>query len=340
MDYIVNEKAVRVLNKINLRLNKGEITGVVGESGSGKSTLALTLIGLLPENARVTSGEVLLEDKTVLTPNFSAFEELRGTSIAMIFQEPLNSLNPVYKVGYQIAEAIMVRELRKKEDLNYSPPLAYDYSKTKKETKRFFEFLKRPKLNPEVKKEIIDILKAVRISNPEDVINKYPHELSGGMRQRVMIAMALVEHPDVLIADEPTTALDVTTQAKVLKLLKDLAEEYKTAIMLISHDLSVVSEVANSVAVMYLGEIMEYSPSNELFSKPLHPYTKGLIESIPSLGVDEYQNPIPGNIPSPSSPPSGCRFHTRCSFAFEKCKTDEPIETILNQRMVKCHLYR
>ncbi|MEM3799403.1 MAG: ABC transporter ATP-binding protein [Thermoprotei archaeon] len=340
VEYLVNNKPVRVLNRVNLKLGRSKITGVVGESGSGKSTLALSLIGLLPSNARVVEGEVILSGVSVLTSNHSVFESLRGVRVAMIFQEPLNSLNPVYKVGYQIAEAIMVREMRSIEGEPYSVPRYYDYSRVRHSSRSFLEIFRRPKLSPRIMEEVIEVLKSVRISNPEDVVNKYPHELSGGMRQRVMIAMALVQHPDVLIADEPTTALDVTTQAKVLKLLQELAEKYNTAVMLISHDLSVVSDVSDSVAVMYLGEIVEYSSNRDLFKSPLHPYTKGLINSIPLLSVEEYQSPIPGNIPSPSNPPSGCRFHTRCPLVFEKCKSVVPPESLIAEgKIVRCHLY-
>jgi oligopeptide/dipeptide ABC transporter ATP-binding protein len=336
--YATHRGLVRVLQGVSLGIEKGRILGVVGESGSGKSTLGLSVIGLLPPNAKVLDGSVTFHDREILTSKESNFESVRGTGIAMIFQEPLNSLNPVYRVGFQIAEAIRVRDSRE----DGSEWEVHDYASEARPGKAssFGSVFSRVKVTPEIRKEIVELLTAVRIVDPESVVNKFPHELSGGMRQRVMIAMALAERPDVLIADEATTALDVTTQAKVLSLIRDLAHDYQTAILLISHDLSVVSEVADDVVVMYLGEAVEHSTSKAVFKSPLHPYTVGLMGSIPTSYVQEDElQPIQGSIPDPSNPPSGCRFHTRCPRAFDKCSAESPEPTTVNGTMVRCHLY-
>jgi peptide/nickel transport system ATP-binding protein len=343
VEYSTSTGITQVLKNVSLTLEKGKILGVVGESGSGKSTLGLSMMGLLPNNARITTGEIWLREKIVLNKDIAEFDSVRGTGVSMIFQEPLNSLNPVYKVGYQLAEAVWVRDARKKgtptNDLQVGP---VDYSKAKRPSKAemFSSLFSRVKITEEIKREIVGLLRAVRISDPEGVINKYPHELSGGMRQRVMIAISLALRPDVLVADEPTTALDVTTQAKVLFLIKQLAKEYNTAVMLISHDLSVVSEVADDCQVMYLGEVVERSSSSTMFNRPLHPYTTGLLGSIPRTYVDEeLLMPIPGSIPDPSNPPGGCRFHTRCPKAMDICRTVEPKPVTINETFVTCHLY-
>ena len=338
VEYQSQRGAVRVLEGITFSLERGKILGIVGESGSGKSTLGLSTIGLLPPNARIAGGEVTFRGKKILTPAASDFESVRGTGIAMIFQEPLNSLNPVYRVGFQIAEAIAVR---KREEGSQSWQV-HDYAKEEKPTKPklLSNPLTRVKITPEIRKEILEYLTAVRIQDPAGVVDKYPHELSGGMRQRVMIAMALAERPSVLIADEPTTALDVTTQAKVLSLIRDLTREYDTSVILISHDLSVVSEVADTVQVMYLGEAVETAPSKTIFESPLHPYTVGLLGSIPTTYVEQGElSPISGTIPDPSAPPPGCRFHTRCPKAFARCSAESPAPTNVRGSVVRCHLY-
>jgi peptide/nickel transport system ATP-binding protein len=338
VEYQSQRGSVRVLDGITFSLERGKILGIVGESGSGKSTLGLSTIGLLPQNARIAGGEVNFRGKTILTPTKSDFETVRGTGIAMIFQEPLNSLNPVYRVGFQIAEAIRVRELEE----GPASWAVHDYAKEEKAArpKLLSNPLTRVKMTPEIKKEIREYLTAVRIQDPASVVDKYPHELSGGMRQRVMIAMALAERPSVLIADEPTTALDVTTQAKVLSLIRDLTREFETAVVLISHDLSVVSEVADTVQVMYLGEAVEAAPSKTIFGTPLHPYTVGLLGSIPTTYVDQGElSPISGTIPDPSAPPSGCRFHTRCPKAFARCPVESPAPVTIGESTVRCHLY-
>jgi len=343
VEYATGKKSVQALKKVSLRMHKGKILGVVGESGSGKSTLGLAIMGLLPSNGRVSAGKITFRGRNVLSPDQSRLESIRGTGVSMIFQEPLSSLNPVYRVGYQIAEAIKARELRQEASAtsNVNQRL-FDYrsSANYSRWRKFSSLFMRIKVSSEIRKEILDLLRAVRITDAANVIEKYPHELSGGMRQRVMIAMALAQRPDVLIADEPTTALDVTTQAKVLALIKGLTREYGTAVMLISHDLAVVSEVADYVQVMYLGEVMEHSPSFKIFNDPLHPYTVGLLGSILGTYVDEQQlEPILGSVPDPANPPAGCTFHTRCPRAFEKCKLVHPSPTVIDKSVVFCHLF-
>jgi oligopeptide/dipeptide ABC transporter ATP-binding protein len=348
VEYTTGKKMVQALKKVSLRMHKGKILGVVGESGSGKSTLGLAIMGLLPSNGKVSAGKITFRGGNVLSPDQSRLESIRGTGVSMIFQEPLSSLNPVYRVGYQIAEAIKARELRQEasatstEDYSNLNQRLFDYRSIENYSrwKKFSSLFMRINISSDIRKEILDLLRAVRITDAANVIDKYPHELSGGMRQRVMIAMALAQRPDVLIADEPTTALDVTTQAKVLALIKGLTKEYGTAVMLISHDLAVVSEVADYVQVMYLGEVMEYSPSLKIFNNPLHPYTVGLLGSILGTYVDEQQlEPILGSVPDPANPPSGCTFHTRCPKAFEKCKRIHPSPTAIETSIVFCHLF-
>jgi peptide/nickel transport system ATP-binding protein len=330
-------KRVRALNQVSLSLKKGEILGIVGESGCGKSTLALACVGLLPKNGRVVSGEVSLRGQVVESADGSKMEQLRGTGIAMIFQEPLTSLNPVYRISHQMTEAIRVRNSRAR---NQTPKEFRGLPQGPSRLKMGTSVFSRIKTTPEERREIVELLRAVRIDDAENVIDKYPHELSGGMRQRAMIAIALSQQPDVLFADEPTTALDVTTQAKVLSLIRDLTDEYGTAVVLISHDLSVVSQVSDNVQVMYLGEAVEYSTTKRLFSAPLHPYTQGLIHSFPTTWVEESQlSPIPGLVPSPADPPSGCRFHPRCPHAFAPCATVDPKPVEIEASVVSCHLY-
>ncbi|MCC8427872.1 ABC transporter ATP-binding protein [Reyranella aquatilis] len=279
---------------ISFSLAPGETLGIVGESGCGKSVTSLSIMRLVPNPpGRVTAGEIRLEGRNLLDLPESEMRAVRGDDIAMIFQEPMTSLNPVQTVGEQIVEAVQ---------------------------------LHRPLSAAEARARALEMLRLVKIPSPETRLDEYPHQLSGGMRQRVMIAMALACDPKLLIADEPTTALDVTIQAQILDLLRDLRERTGAAIMLITHDLGVVAELAHRVIVMYAGRIVEEAPVGLLFSDPQHPYTLGLLGSIPRLGSDgdERLTAIEGVVPNPYAPPPGCRFSPRCALADAQCRAEQP----------------
>ena len=279
---------------ISFSLAPGETLGIVGESGCGKSVTSLSIMRLVPNPpGRITSGEIRLEGRNLLDLPESDMRAVRGDDIAMIFQEPMTSLNPVQTVGEQIVEAVQ---------------------------------LHRPLGAAEARARALEMLRLVKIPSPETRLDEYPHQLSGGMRQRVMIAMALACDPKLLIADEPTTALDVTIQAQILDLLRDLRERTGAAIMLITHDLGVVAELAHRVIVMYSGRIVEEAPVGLLFADPQHPYTLGLLGSIPRLGSDgdERLTAIEGVVPNPYALPAGCRFSPRCPLADEKCQAEQP----------------
>jgi oligopeptide/dipeptide ABC transporter ATP-binding protein len=290
---------------VSLTLKKGETLCLVGESGSGKTITTMSLMQLLPSYGEVVSGEILFQEKNLVKLNRKEMNKIRGKSISMIFQDPMSALDPVYTCGKQITESIRIHVDLSKEEV---------YNKT------------------------IQLLKQVGIPHPETVFNNYPHELSGGMCQRVMIAMALSCNPELLIADEPTTALDVTVQARILDLLNKVKREFNMGILLITHDLGVVAEMADRVAVMYAGQIVEETDVLTLFRAPKHPYTKGLIKSVPPLlRKDKTLYSIPGSVPTISEMPKGCRFHPRCSFATEVCLKKEPVlEDINKQHRVKC----
>lgn len=287
------KESVEVLGGVNIDIEKGKIVGVVGESGCGKTLTALSIMGLLPiPPANIDSGEVLFNGEDLLKLSDNELRKYRGNMISMIFQEPVSSLNPVYTVGDQIGEVIRTHE---------------DTSKA------------------EEKKRVVELLKLVGIPSPESRYNNYPHEMSGGMCQRVMIAMALACNPELLIADEPTTALDVTIQAGILALINELRDRIGMAVMLITHDLGVVSQVADEIYVIYAGKVVESGTIDEVFSNPCHPYTIGLINSIPSLEEKkEKLYSIAGLIPSPNEFPKGCRFNNRCEYSFDKCFESEP----------------
>ncbi len=342
ISYETKRGTLLAVDHTNLEIGKNTFTAVVGESGCGKSTLALSIIGLLSTPpAHVNSGVMKYKTVDLLTLDSKRRREYRGTEIAMIFQEPLTSLNPVYRVGDQIAEAVMVRELRKGPDSNietevmqkvYSTKAAYLPPRIPKPRRGLAKLLRD---------EIIEALRLVRIADAEQVINRYPFELSGGMRQRIMIAMALAEKPALLIADEPTTALDVTTQAQVLKLMKELMNEVQTSILLITHDLAVASQVADRIVVMYAGDVAEDANVYDLFSEPLHPYSQGLLACIPSGSKDNSTlKAIPGTIPDLNHPPIGCKFASRCPHVMNICHEKPPrlIESKPNHR-VACFLY-
>jgi oligopeptide/dipeptide ABC transporter ATP-binding protein len=295
--FFTYEGVAKAVDGVSYQLEKGEPLGVVGESGCGKSVTALSVLRLIPvPPGRVVGGEILFKGRNLLGLSEDEMRKIRGNRISMIFQEPMTSLNPVFTVGNQIQETFKLHQgLSKKESLEKS----------------------------------IEMLRLVNIPTPERAVERYPHELSGGMRQRVMIAMALACNPEILIADEPTTALDVTIQAQILDLMNKLKEELGMAIILITHNLGVVAETARRVIVMYAGKIVEEAQTKTLFGNPQHPYTMGLLKSIPVLG-DKIRrgkvrlNEIPGVVPSLYELPSGCKFSTRCPFVMDICKEKEP----------------
>ena len=287
-----DDGVVKAVDGVTFSVEKGQTLGIVGESGSGKSVTCLTIMGLNNRRNTISSGEALWKGENLLTTKQGRLREIRGDEISMIFQDPMTSLNPVHKVGQQLVEAIQLhRDVTKKQ----------------------------------ARLRALELLKAVGIPRAERRIDDYPHQFSGGMRQRVMIAMALVNDPDLLIADEPTTALDVTTQAQILKLMTDLQEDFGSAIILITHDLGVIAEAADDVVVMYAARIAEHAPVDNLFKRPHHPYTWGLLGSLPRLDADvERLVQIRGQPPSLLNPPRGCRFHPRCPYVMGICKTVEP----------------
>ena len=287
------EGMFRAVDGISFEIGRGQTLGVVGESGCGKSVTALTLMGLVPQPpGEIAGGEILFDGRDLLKLDPEAMRKLRGDRIAMIFQEPMTSLNPVYTVGDQITEAILAHRSVSQE---------------------------------EARRLAIDMLARVRIPSPEKRIDDYPHHMSGGMRQRVMIAMALACSPDLLIADEPTTALDVTIQAQILDLMRLLKAESNAAILLITHDLGVVAELVDHVVVMYAGQIVESAAVADLFADPQHPYTVGLLGSIPRLDEDRGRlAAIEGRVPSPYALPVGCRFNPRCPFVIDRCRAEAP----------------
>lgn len=299
---------LEAIDGVSFSVAKGETVAIVGESGSGKSVSALSILRLLDQNGEITTGKILFNDINLKDLNDDEIRKIRGNEIAMIFQDPMTCLDPVYTIGNQIIETIKIHE---------------DLPKN------------------EYKKRAIEMLRLVGLPDPETRIDAYPHQLSGGQRQRVMIAIALACRPNLIIADEPTTALDVTVQAQIMQLLKDLQEKFGTSIILVTHDLGVVAEMADRVVVVYAGQVVEQSNVKEMFEEPKHPYTEALMKSIPRLETDRNQRlqTIKGNVPSLKELPSGCRFHPRCPFATEKCKNEEPpFFEVGNGRISKCWL--
>jgi len=306
------EGLIKAVDGVSFELEEGETLGLVGESGCGKSVTALSIMRLVPQPpGRIQSGRILFGGRDLLQLSEEAMRRLRGNDISMIFQEPMTSLNPVFTIGDQIGEVFRLHQGKSKS---------------------------------EALKASIDILHQVGISSPEKRIKEYPHHLSGGMRQRVMIAIALACRPQLMIADEPTTALDVTIQAQILALMNQLKEDIKTTILLITHNLGVVAEMADKVAVMYTGRIVEYASVEDLFEHTAHPYTLGLLHSLPPADVEESKErleTINGIVPSFLDLPSGCKFRDRCSEAFELCRIEEPPLYRLNSRhLVRCFKYK
>ena len=310
--FFTDEGVVKAVDDVSLTIPKGQTLGLVGESGCGKSVTALSVIRLISSPGRIVSGSIELHDDESVVEltglSEAAMRKLRGAAISMIFQEPMTSLNPVFTVGAQIMEAIRLHQRVNKSEARH---------------------------------RAIEMLRRVKVPAPEQRIHEYPHQFSGGMRQRVMIAMALACNPKLLIADEPTTALDVTIQAQILELLTELQHETGMSILMITHDLGIIAEVADEVAVMYASKVVERAPVRALFANPRHPYTHGLFASKPRPGMDKSQRlvSIEGMVPSPLRFPSGCKFHPRCPLAEASCEAEEAtLREIAPQHWVRCHL--
>jgi peptide/nickel transport system ATP-binding protein len=300
---------VRAVDHVSLTINEGEVVGLVGESGCGKTAVSLSILQLLPTPpASIDGGEIIFNGRNLLDLKQEELRRIRGNEIAMIFQEPMTSLNPVFTIGNQLMEAIQLHQGLSGTDL---------------------------------RDRAVEMLKLVGIPRAEEVLDEYPHRFSGGMRQRAMIAMALSCNPKLLIADEPTTALDVTIQAQILELMKELSDRIGTAILFITHDLSVIAEMADRVAVMYAGKVVEEADVTTLFHNPQHPYTKGLINSRPTIeGSRDRLEFIPGNVPNPLDMPGGCPFHPRCGDAMPVCRETMPGVTTLGEgHSVRCWLH-
>ena len=306
--FLIPEGVVRAVDNVNLKIGKEEVLGLVGESGCGKSTTALSIMRLIREPGKIVGGEVWFNGRDLLKLNEKQMRKVRGAEISMVFQNPMDSMNPVFTVGGQISEAIKLHQ------------------KTQKR---------------ETKKRVAEILHKVGIPNPSERMKDYPHEYSGGMAQRAMIAMALSCNPKLLIADEPTTSLDVTIQAQILELIKALREDFGASILLIGHDLGVISELSDKIAVMYAGKVVEYANLTDLFQKPMHPYTQALLKCLPKLDEDmEKFHIIRGTVPDLINPPTGCRYHPRCEHAMKICSERVPLLTEVNKtHAVACHLY-
>ena len=305
VDFKTERGLVKAIDGVTLEVKEGEVLALIGETGCGKSTVSKAIMRLLPKNATVR-GKVIYKGKNLLELPESEMRKIRGKEIGMIFQDPLTSLNPVFTVSNQMEEMLKIHKLPVRKSI--------------------FE-------------EIVNLLKIVRIPDAESRAKSYPFELSGGMRQRVMIAMMLSSNPSLLIADEPTTALDVTIQAQIMNLMLELKRNFNTTILLITHNPGVVAEIADRVAVMYAGQIVEVAPVKEIFNKPLHPYTRGLMRALPKGHKTERElENIPGRVPNLLTPPSGCRFHPRCPFADERCNQRKPkLKEIEPGHFVACY---
>lgn len=308
VDFHIHGTYVQAVQDVSFHIKPGETLGLVGESGCGKSVTSLALLRLLSKTSRV-QGKVLFNGRDLLRLTEPELRRVRGSEVSMIFQEPMTSLNPVYKIGAQISEALKLHT-------KISPRQAFARS--------------------------LEMLQKVGIARPNDIMHAYPHQLSGGMRQRVMIAIAMVCSPALLIADEPTTALDVTIQAQILELMKTLSRDFGTSVLLITHDLGVVAETCDRVAVMYAGKIVEQGGVDDIFFAPQHPYTQGLLKAIPKIDAlaKERLQPIEGTVPTPMRMPAGCRFAPRCGFVEPRCKTDPPeLYSVGEDHAARCFLH-
>ncbi|MBQ9972825.1 MAG: ABC transporter ATP-binding protein [Firmicutes bacterium] len=308
VQYKTDEGIVRAVNNISFSLNKGETLGLVGETGAGKTTTGLSILRLLPERtSEIVNGEILFKGENLLELDKHQMRSVRGQQISMIFQDPMTSLNPVYTVGAQIEESIFLHN--------------------------------RDLTNPQIKEKADEMLRLVGIT-PERR-DDYPHQFSGGMKQRVVIAMALACNPELVIADEPTTALDVTIQAQVLRMMDNLKKEYGTSMIMVTHDFGVVAKTCDKVAVVYAGEIIESGTVQDIFNDDKHhPYTKGLFDSLPNMNENATRlKPIAGLMPDPMDLPEGCKFHTRCPYCTDRCRTELPNDIDFDGHMIKCHLF-
>ncbi|NLY09757.1 MAG: ABC transporter ATP-binding protein [Tissierellia bacterium] len=307
--FYTEDGVVPAVDGVDFSLKPGEVLGIVGESGCGKSVTSASILRLIPNPpGKIVDGTILFEGENILKMSQAQMRDIRGNDIAMIFQEPMTSLNPVFTIGYQIMEAIMLHQNINKE---------------------------------QAREKCIEMLKLVGIPRAEQAIDEYPHQFSGGMRQRAMIAMALSCNPKLLIADEPTTALDVTIQAQIISLMKELKDKLNTAIMLITHDLGVVAEMSDNVIVMYAGRVVEEASVESLFANPLHPYTVGLMKSKPTIHEDRDRlYVIPGAVPNPLNMPQGCAFNPRCPECMEICKTKMPDLIEKDGRLIRCWLHQ
>jgi len=305
--FFTDDGVVEAVDGVSFTIKRGEVLGLVGESGCGKSVASLSIMRLIDKPGKIVGGEVIFKGENLLKKTEEEMRKIRGSEIAMIFQEPMTSLNPVFTIGNQIIEAILLHQ-----DLS----------------------------EEEAKKRTIELLNLVGIPEPERRFAQYPHELSGGMRQRAMIAMAISCNPDLLISDEATTALDVTIQAQILELMKDLQKKIGMAVLFITHDLALVAEMANNIAVTYTGKIVEYSDARSVFKNPKHPYTYGLLRSVPNLLSEETKVELPaieGMVPSPYRMPQGCHFNPRCPFATEICRKEMPeLNELEPHHLVRC----
>ncbi|OIK10089.1 ABC transporter ATP-binding protein [Bacillus sp. MUM 13] len=306
--FITDDGEIPVVNSIDFHINPGEVLGIVGESGCGKSVTSLSIMGLVDSSAGKVEGEILFKGNNLADASEAKMRKIRGNEIAMIFQEPMTSLNPVFTIGEQLTESLRIHRRWNKQ---------------------------------KARERAADMLKLVGLARAEELLNEYPHQLSGGMRQRVMIAMAMICEPELLIADEPTTALDVTIQAQILELMKKLNRETDTAIMMITHDLGVVAEMCQRVAVMYAGRIVEEGDVRSIFKSPKHPYTIGLIESVPDMREKKDRlYSIPGNVPKPGGAQLGCQFAPRCAHAMDRCLSETPpLHAFENGQQVRCWLH-
>ena len=349
---------VLALNGVNLDVFEGETLGLVGETGCGKSVTALSVLQLVDSPGKIVDGEIWFKGEDLLKKSAMEMRKVRGNQIAIIFQDPMTYLNPVYSIGNQIAEAILLHQdltetviKGKKENIaNELKTLDRLSSKAQKLAAQLKELegmegkspgdFKKDELKQAARRRVIEVLQLVRIPTPERIVSEYPFELSGGMRQRVMVAMALSCNPELLICDEATTFLDVTTQAQIIQLLKEIQGKTRISIILITHNLGLVAESCDKLAVMYAGDVVEYGTTPQIFDTPSHPYTYSLLQAIPRLDQDtEELMIIPGSVPNLIHPPSGCRFHPRCSEAKEICAREKPEMIELEQgHLVACHM--